>query len=120
LRSSGTLASPGTLILLTVSLVLSVAPALGQIPGLRTLTGTVTDRQKEPLKGAVVEVQNESTSEIISYITEADGTFSFKRLSTAADYRVTASYRTHKCKPRELSHFSSKLTPTLKLVIKPD
>ena len=83
----------------------------------RNLTGTVTDRGKEPLKGAIVEVENESTSAIISYITDASGAFSFKRLSSNTDYRVSVTYRGHHARPRELSHFDTKANAVIHFII---
>jgi hypothetical protein len=95
--------------------------ALGQGQGsLRTLTGSVTDRQKEPLRGAIVQVQDESTNAVVSYITDAKGFFSFKRLSEQADYKVSATYRGKHSKSRELSHFDSSAHPEFHLVIELD
>ncbi len=103
---------------LLAAALLFVAPfARAQDPP-RTLTGTVTDRTKEPLKGAIVEVENENTSAIVSFITDASGTFSFKRLSSNTDYRVTVTYRGHRGKARELSHFESNANPVLHFIVK--
>ena len=87
---------------------------------LRTLTGDVTDRSKEPLRGAIVEVQNESTLAVVSYITDAKGNFSFKRLNGETDYKVWATYRGKRSKTRELSHFDSNLHPDFHLAIELD
>ncbi len=88
--------------------------------GLRTLTGTVTDRGKEPLKGAVVQIQDEASNAVLSFITRADGTFSFKRLRTDDDYYVWATYRNIRSKRKELSHFTSGKQPSIALVVKLD
>ena len=107
--------------LLAAAALILLAPSIpAQRDPPRTLTGTVTDHGKEPLKGAIVEVEDENTTAIISYLTEADGTFSFKRLSSLTDYRVTATYRGHRTKPQELSHFDNNAHPVLHFVIQLD
>lgn len=95
------------------------APLLGQ-DVYRELTGSVTDRGDEPLRGAIVEVQDETTRAVTSYITDREGHFDFKRLREDTDYRIWATYRGTRSKSRELSHFSSKDHPNFKFVIKLD
>jgi hypothetical protein len=91
--------------------------SLAQEHATRTLTGTVEDRHHEPLKGAIVEVQIEDTENVVSYITDVNGQFSFKRLSWNVDYRVWATYRGQKCHSQEMSHFDSKPAKVLHFVI---
>ncbi len=87
----------------------------------RSLTGTVTDHQHEPLKGAVVQVQNESTNAVVSFITDANGTFFFRRLGgDETDFLVWATYRGHRSKSKELSHFESNRHPDVKIVVELD
>ena len=76
--------------------------------GFRTLTGTVTDRQHEPLAGAVVQLHNEVTGATISYLSTSNGTFDFKRLSPNEDFTFWATYRGHKSKVETMSRFDSK------------
>jgi hypothetical protein len=75
----------------------------------RTLTGTVTDPQHEPLKGAVVKLQVGDTSTITTYITGPDGRYIFKRLDGNVDYRVWASFRERTSKSREISKFDANM-----------
>ncbi len=86
-------------------------------PSSRTLTGTVKDRQHEPLRGAVVVVQQEGTNVIVSYLTDSNGQFSFKHLSPSVDYQVTATYRGKTCHAQEMSHFDSKLDKVMNFII---
>jgi Carboxypeptidase regulatory-like domain len=88
--------------------------------GLRTLTGSVTDKSHEPLKGAVVQLHNEVTGDTISYLSTATGTFDFKRLSPSQDYTVWATYRGHKSKVESMSRFDSKADKVVALVIELD
>lgn len=107
-------------------LVIAAAAGLLFVPGLRgqnvyrELVGVVTDRGDEPLKGAIVEVEDENTHAVVSYITDKEGHFDFKRLREDTDYQIWATYRGVRSKSRELSHFDSKEHPEFKFVIKLD
>jgi hypothetical protein len=107
------------LVAVSVVMVFLLYPALmfGQ-PTLRNLTGTVHDRHHEPLKGAVVEIENENTKSVISYITDRSGRYSFKRIDGEVDYRVWFTYRGQRSKIRELSQFDSHQNATIDLVVK--
>ncbi len=108
------------------SIALIVLVSLGILPAsiaqdvYRELTGVVTDRSNEPLKGAIVEVENENTKSVVSYITDREGRFDFKRLREDTDYMIWATYRGTRSKSRELSHFNAKDHPEFKFVIKLD
>src|SRR4051812_5222402 len=86
--------------------------------GGRNLTGTVTDGHHEPLKGAVVQVRDEGTDTIISYITDRSGTYSFKRLNPDVNYGVWAIFRSARSRTREISRFDSHPNKVINLVIK--
>ena len=73
----------------------------------RSLSGTVTDGHNEPLRGAVIQVQNEATTSVISLITGRDGRYTFKRLDGQTDYRLWARFKGQKSKVRTLSQFDS-------------
>jgi Carboxypeptidase regulatory-like domain len=87
-------------------------------PTLRNLNGTVQDRHHEPLKGAVVEIENENTKGVISYITDRSGRYSFKRIQGEVDYRVWFTYRGQRSKVRELSQFDDRPNATINLMVK--
>ena len=101
----------------TTGFLLCAIPLVGQ-PTLRNLTGTVQDRQHEPLRGAVVEIENENTKSVISYITDRSGRYSFKRLEGEVDYRVWFTYRGQRSKVRELSQFDDHQNAKIDLVIR--
>jgi hypothetical protein len=100
-----------------IGLLLYAAPLSGQ-PTLRNLTGTVQDPQHEPLNGAVVEIENENTKGVISYITGRSGRYSFKRIQGEVDYRVWFTYRGQRSKVRELSQFDDRPNATINLMVK--
>ena len=84
----------------------------------RTLTGTVTDRHREPLAGAIVQVHSETTLSVVSYITGRNGEYVFKHLLADDDYNVFATYRGYRSKARRLSKFDAKPERNFHLVIR--
>jgi hypothetical protein len=104
-------------LLAVIGLLLYAAPLSGQ-PTLRNLTVTVQDRHHEPLNGAVVEIENENTKGVISYITDRSGRYSFKRIQGEVDYRVWFTYRGQRSRVRELSQFDDHPNATINLMVK--
>jgi len=104
-------------VLAVMGLLLCAAPLSGQ-PTLRNLTGTVQDRHHEPLNGAVVEIENENTKGVISYITDRSGRYSFKRIQGEVDYRIWFTYRGQRSGVRELSQFDDHPNATINLMVK--
>lgn len=111
----------GNLIAAVLVLVLSFgsAVAVGQEGG-RNLSGMVTDPQHEPLRGAVVEVEDEVTLGVVSYITSRSGAYSFKRLVDRRDYRVWATWRGHRSATKTVSAFDTNHEKTINFVIEPN
>ncbi len=101
-------------------LALVGAPALRGQETLRDLSGNVQDGHHEPLRGAVVYLENESTHNVVTYITDRTGHFTFKRLHGDVDYDVWAIFRNQDSKRKTLSQFDAHPTPMMTLVIKPE
>ena len=101
-------------------LTLLPAPALHAQDALRDLSGSVQDGRREPLRGAVVYLENEATHSVVTYITDRSGHFSFKRLHSDVDYDVWAIFRSQDSKHKTLSQFDSHPNPVITLVIKPE
>jgi hypothetical protein len=76
------------------------------------------DRHHEPLAGAIVQVHSENTLNVMSYITDRNGSYIFRHLSSEDDYEVFATYRGSRSKRRRLSKFDSKPNRQFKLIIK--
>jgi hypothetical protein len=74
----------------------------------RTLSGTITDPHHEPLRGAIVELQEGESANIISYVTDQDGRYHFLRLKGNQDYSVWAKFRNRESKHRSISKFADK------------
>jgi phosphate-selective porin len=86
----------------------------------RSLSGTVTNQQHEPLRGSVVKLQNQDDQSVITFLIGNDGHYVFKRISINTDYTVWATFRGHRSKTHFVSKFNSKTTPVVDLEIKLD
>ena len=73
----------------------------------RDVSGTVTDQYGDPLRGAVVQIENSLLLGVRSYITQGDGKYHFSRLSFDVDYRLKAFYRGSEGPAKTLSEFDS-------------
>jgi hypothetical protein len=103
-----------------IVLLLSGGTSLHSQQTLRDLTGSVEDGHHEPLRGAVVYLENEKTHAVVTYITDRSGHFSFKRLHGDVDYDVWAIFRGQQSKSKTLSQFDTHTDPVITLVIKPE
>jgi hypothetical protein len=71
----------------------------------RSVEGTVTDAEGRPVEGGVVHLKNTKTLQIRSFITRAEGAYSFHGLSTNVDYELRAEYQGAASDTRTLSVF---------------
>ena len=99
-------------------LTLSTGRRLYAQQALRDLSGSVADAHREPLRGAVVYLENEATHSVLTFITDRSGRFSFKRLQSDVDYDVWATFRNQNSKRKTLSQFNTHVNPAITLVIK--
>ena len=84
----------------------------------RSVVGTVTDPYGKPIDGAVVQLENEQTLQIRSYITQNGGKYRFSGLSGTFSYELKASHKGSRSKTKRLSIFSSKKEPNVNLKLK--
>lgn len=77
-------------------------------PTTRSVEGTVTGQDGQPVVGAVVQLKNLKTLGIRSFITQKDGTYHFNELSTDIDYEVRADYNGASSSTRMLSSFDTR------------
>jgi hypothetical protein len=84
---------------------------------LRTISGTVSSPDHEPLRGAVVELQEVADGEVESYITAEDGRYHFKRLNSEADYKVWVLFRNRHSRSRDISKFDDHLDKVINFTI---
>ena len=83
----------------------------------RAVRGTVTDERGQALVGAIVQLRDNATLQIRSYITQSDGEYHFEQLSTDVTYKVQAIYKGTYGRSRAVSKFSSRALVTIHLVI---
>ena|SRR5579863_6394954 len=84
----------------------------------RTLSGIVTDQNSRPIKQAAVQIENERTLVVRSYITDDRGEFHFAELSPNIDYELEAQFDGIRSPKKVLSQFDSRHNATMKLVIR--
>ncbi len=90
------------------ALPLITVPAFSQAATVRNLSGEVTDKAGNKIKGAVVHLKDTKSLSQRSYITAEDGTFRFAQLSTATDYEVWADLNGKKSPSKTVSSFDTK------------
>lgn len=108
-------------VIVGMCLALVALPVAAQMPTqatMRSLTGTVTDSGHEPIRGAVVELRNESSHALVTFITEANGSYNFKRLDGNADYMVWVVYRGKQSSTHTISKFDSHMDKVIDFTVK--
>ena len=84
----------------------------------RTVEGTVTDEAKQPVNGAVVQLEDTKTLQIRSYITQQDGKYHFTGLSTNVDYQLRAQHDGIRTGTKRLDVFNSRHVATINFRLK--
>ena len=59
---------------------------------LRTVRGTVVDKDETPVETAVVYLKNNHTQDITTHLSEPDGQFRFTGLDLNVDYEIHAEH----------------------------
>jgi hypothetical protein len=104
-----------------VCLMLGALPVAAQMPSQatqRALSGIVTDTNREPIRGAVVELRDESSHALMTYITDATGTYNFKRLDGNTDYVVWVVFRGRHSPSHTISKFDSHMAKVINFTIR--
>jgi len=84
---------------------------------LRTVRGTVVDKDETPVETAVVYLKNGHTQGIITHLSDTDGTFRFSGLDLNVDYEIHAEKEGATSATRSVSNFDTRreFVLTLKL-----
>jgi hypothetical protein len=84
---------------------------------LRTVRGTVVDKDETPVVTAVVYLKNAHTQDIITHLSDTDGTFRFSGLDLNVDYEIHAEKEGMTSATRSVSNFDTRreFVLTLKL-----
>jgi hypothetical protein len=89
----------------------------GKESELRTVRGTVVDKAESPVETAVVYLKNVHTQDIITHLSDSDGTFRFSGLDLNIDYEIHAEREGATSATRSISNFDTRkeFVLTLKL-----
>ena len=93
------------------------AQGKGRESELRTVRGTVVDKQEAPVESAVVYLKNARTQDITTHISDKEGQFRFSGLDLNADYEIHAEHEGWTSPSRSVSNFDNRkeFVLTLKL-----
>jgi hypothetical protein len=92
-----------------VPVALWFTACLAQAQGdLRTVRGTVVDKDEAPAASAVVHLKNSRTMSVRTYITDASGSYRFSGLDPNVDYDLHAERSNMTSNNRTVSSFDSR------------
>jgi len=74
----------------------------------RAVQGAVKSADDQIVEGAVVQIKNTKSMQVRSFITKADGIFTFTGLSTGVDYEIRASGKGYESAVRTVSTFDDR------------
>ncbi len=102
-----------SLVLLFVLLLLAMAaPARAQDQKheaqLRTVRGTVVDKDENPVAGSIVYLKNVKTLSVKTYIADEEGKYRFSGLDPNVDYELHAEKEDLTSGTRKISSFDSR------------
>jgi hypothetical protein len=105
------------LIGLAAAVVLAQGNPKGKESQLRTVRGTVVDNMETPSETAVVYLKNTRTQDVITHLSDSDGTFRFSGLDLNVDYDIHAEKDGWTSASRSISNFDTRkeFVLTLKL-----
>jgi hypothetical protein len=85
---------------------------------LRTLHGSVIDKDENPIASGVVYLVNVKTQEVRTYIADEQGNYRFSGLDPNADYEIHAEHEGQASSTRTLSSYDSRkdIEMTLKVI----
>jgi len=89
----------------------------GKESSLRTVRGTVVDKSEAPVETAVVYLKNAHSQDIITHLSDSEGTFRFSGLDLNIDYEIHAEKEGMTSATRSISNFDTRkeFVLTLKL-----
>jgi hypothetical protein len=102
---------------LTATILFAQGKPKGKDSELRTVRGTVVDKDEAPVDTAVVYLKNLHTQDITTHLSEGDGQFRFSGLDLNVDYEIHAEHQGWTSASRSISNFDNRkeFVLTLKL-----
>ena len=111
LSSSSCVRAAGLIILVALGVALAL-PSLAQDKKsdaqLRTIRGTVLDKDETPRPSGVVYLLNTKTQAVKTYIADENGNYRFSGLDPNVDYQVHAEHQDMTSSTRTVSSFDSR------------
>ena len=111
----------GSLTVVVMAMAAGMLFAQGNSKGkdseLRTVRGTVIDKDETPVDSAVVYLKNLHTQDIVTHLSASDGQFRFSGLDLNVDYEIHAEHEGWMSSSRSISNFDTRkeFVLTLKL-----
>ena len=96
-----------TVVLMPVAFALTVLCAFAQ-SDLRTVRGTVMDKDENPLASAIVHLKNVRTLTVRTYISDSAGQYRFSGLDPNVDYELHAERDNLTSSTRTISSFDAR------------
>lgn len=106
------------LCLTTASAVWAQKPKSSEENSTRSVEGTVFDGAKQPVPGAVVQIEDTKTLQIRSFIADKDGKYHFTGLSPNVDYSLRAEHDGQSSGSKRLDVFNTKHIANIDLHLK--
>jgi hypothetical protein len=105
------------IVAVAATILLAQEKPKGKESELRTVRGTVVDKEEAPVETAVVYLKNAHTQDIITHLSDTDGTFRFSGLDLNVDYEIHAEKEGMTSSTRSISNFDTRkeFVLTLKL-----
>jgi cellulase/cellobiase CelA1 len=105
------------LLLMAFAATALFAQGKGRESELRTVRGTVVDKQETPVETAVVYLRNVHTQDITTHLSDKEGQFRFSGLDLNVDYEIHAEHEGWTSSSRSISNFDNRkeFVLTLKL-----
>ena len=85
----------------------------------RAVQGSVKTPDENVAEGAVVQIKNTKTMQVRSFITKADGIFTFAGLNAGVDYELKATFRGMESAVRTVSTFNDRKRVIINLRLEP-
>jgi hypothetical protein len=105
------------IVAVAATILLAQEKPKGKESELRTVRGTVVDKEESPVDSAVVYLKNARSQDIITHLSGSDGTFRFSGLDLNVDYEIHAEREGVTSSTRSISNFDTRkeFVLTLKL-----
>jgi hypothetical protein len=106
-----------TLLALAATALFAQGKPKGRDSELRTVRGTVVDKDETPVDSAVVYLRNVHTQDITTHFSQTDGQFRFSGLDLNVDYEIHAEQEGWTSSSHSISNFDTRkeFVLTLKL-----